>query len=296
MRQALITLAILLGLLLPISVHAQSVVPLPYEDTFEDADGNLTARQYGTGSCPTSSPDGCNPTRSSLRSYLGTKSLLKDYTGPIVGGDENHGYFITKFHVPSAHVWVRYMSYLQNYVFCTGAACIDKIHYIYPPNLTPGPSWVPAFYFGSTIVVGSQADSSANAPCSGATSPGPFNSCIYTPNENVSFGSHPQNQWVCIEEHVWTNSSVGGVPQADGGLEVFRDSVRFMNYTGRRWSGVGQVYQNFAGGWTRWYTQTGGGRHFIDNVLVSSTRMGCPGAPPPIDTTPPNPVTGLEIE
>ncbi|MBX7113659.1 MAG: hypothetical protein K1X64_04930 [Myxococcaceae bacterium] len=273
-----------------------------WTSTWEDDQGPLLDSGWGTSSCAyiqsTGSPwpEGCNPRRTPERAHAGAKSLVKDYTGPNLGpgGDNNHGVYVTRFNPAHTDVWIRFWSYLTDYSACDATSCIDKIHYTYPAGLGEGPSWVLSFYFGPTLAILSQSESSASSPCNTATSPGTFLSCNYLANMNVSYATHPQNQWVCIEEHIKANSEVGGVPQADGALEVFRDGTQFIGYYDRRWSGVGQPYFSQVGGAIRIYTQTGKGKHFIDDFAVGNTRIGCGSSAG--DTLPPAPATNLAAQ
>lgn len=275
---------------------------------FNPADGNLNAT-WGTSSCqfnyaatnPPGWPNGCNPRIDTTRFFEGTASLLKDYTEPIKpdGANPNsgpRGAYISRGQPQGTDLWVSFLSRIEGYAPCDQTSCIDKIHYNYFPDGQNGPSFVLAFYFGTQLAVLSQGESSATAPCNTATAPGPSLSCNYTANMNTGLAQHPQNQWVCIEEHYRANSLVGGVAQNDGVVEVFIDSTQILGYYDRRWSGVGQPYYSTVGGLQRIFTQSGKGKHWIDRYATGNTRQGCSGSGGGGgSTTPPLPAAPTEI-
>lgn len=275
-----------------------------WKSTFEDDQGTLRGSGWGTDSCtwlqPGGSPwlEGCNPVRTTTRPFAGLKSLDKDYTGPVLSQDGNHGAYVTRPFPVSSEVWISFRLRNENFKYSNPGQ--DKVHYIMRDLNAgnEGVNFVLDFHYGNRLVMIAQSDSDTTPPCSGNTNPGWYNTCIYEPN--LAEYAFPQNQWVCVEEHYKSNSLVGGVPQSDGIIEVFftpsgGSTIQTIGYYNRRWNGVGQVYQPNLGA-IRIYTQSGGGHQFIDDFAVGNTRQGCEGGGGPVtppDTTPP--VTPAEL-
>ena len=93
-------------------------------------------------------------------------------------------------------------------------------------------------------------------------------------------------RWYCVETMEQLNTP--GV--ANGQSQVWVDGVQVMNQTGitYRQAGDNSLFVN-----NRLYRQTGIGSIWFDRIAVGDSRIGCSGAPPPSDTTPPAVPSGL---
>ncbi|MCI0426445.1 MAG: hypothetical protein L0Z46_00340 [Nitrospiraceae bacterium] len=128
--------------------------------------------------------------------------------------------------------------------------------------------------------------------------------------QNVASVSWPLNKWVCTEMHFKANT----VGQANGAIEGWIDGIKVFNYSAvnlDKTSGAGTFSQIGPSGY--WNCTTGqpingstcdtssqANQHptmyrWIDNVVVSTQRIGCLGAPIAGDATPPSAPIGLSI-
>ena len=134
----------------------------------------------------------------------------------------------------------------------------------------PGTSrfW-PSFYFGLNMIV-----SAENTPTDGQTTNIPINTTM------------PREIWTCFEWHYIANTP--GV--ANGTLQTWKDGVLTTNRSDVQWRGpTNTSHLNYV----RLYRQSGFGSLWFDRIGVGDTRIGCIGAPPVVDTTPPTAPSSL---
>ncbi len=95
--------------------------------------------------------------------------------------------------------------------------------------------------------------------------------------------------WYCVETEETLNTP--GV--ANGVARAWVDGVQVLNVTNipYRAAGDNSLFNN-----NRLYRQTGLGSIWFDRVAVGDTRIGCIGAAPAADTTPPSPPTGVTVQ
>ena len=96
------------------------------------------------------------------------------------------------------------------------------------------------------------------------------------------------NTWYCIETHTQMNTP--GV--ANGIAEAWVDGVLVLSRTTIPWRNTGT---DANAKWEQWSTvrQGGVGNIWYDRVVVGDARIGCIGAPPVSDTTPPTAPSSL---
>lgn len=257
----------------------------------EDWSGSATLiqRGWGTGSCvdmnPGGSPwsEGCNPTRSTQNPFPGkSHSLKEDYTGGVIGGDDNKGVFITRDGGFSTNdLWIRYYSYTTNFTYGHSKA-------FYIRTVAGGQPFIIMNAFGDrNLSIFTQGEKTNSPPCSGAPG-GPFNSCNYY--ANMAAIPLADNRWYCVEIHVKHASSTS---VNDGLMEMWVDGVQILGYYGRNFYGSSENQSPFGG--IRIYTQIGTGLRYFGPFACGSTRIGCSGGGGGGDTTPPSVPANLAV-
>ena len=111
------------------------------------------------------------------------------------------------------------------------------------------------------------------------------NENFYPNMANVPFAD---NVWYCVEEHVKLNDP----GQPNGSVEIWVNGAQTVGYYNRTFRNAAST---FVFGWFEIYKQTGSGIMYIDQFAAGNTRIGCGGAVPATDTTPPAPPVGLVV-
>lgn len=276
-------LLLLLGLLLwAVPVQATTY----WTETFENhlwtgSNGN----PWDTGGCGFSAPDGCVPgpiiSTDFAHPGTGTHSLKSVSPGT---------FFDRYFGANTTELWTRYYIYLSNFVANPDVGMKIQ-YYANPSTLRSYPNFYAHIFPGNSLGIVAQ----------GVWQNGAFTTTNYP--ANAGSGTLANGQWYCIEEHL-KMSSPG---QANGVIEVWKDTTtQILNYPAVQLNGPNDINpvgctilcnsSNTIMALVRHYDhEISQGARYIDDLAVGTTRIGCGGAPPPADSTPPNPVTGLAV-
>ena len=257
--------------LLPISSHAT----VDWVDGFEYPDSAAMITTGGgpwVSSCP---PNQSNPGVSTTRAFSGSKSLQETFRGHA-GVDPGAGgcYMDRNLNAASDTLYSRFYMYMDNF---TVDATSTKMTLQGEDCCYPSFWWV--MMFGSpTLSVAVQGIILDNGTLDTHT---------------VSGGAIPQNQWVCIETRLTMSS-----PGVDNGIiQAWINGAQVINVTNQRMRAATLNQKNSPSAtfkFVRLYTQNGVGHIYYDNYAVSrDARIGCSGAVPTSDTTPPSAPTGL---
>lgn len=297
-------------------VHAVTL----FSDTFDnygDEAATVSALQSRYG-CSYSSPSPFAVTTneqavSTAQVFSGPFSIRQRYTGsqyanPPQGGGSCSYDFLGFDGSLRKDIWITWYHRFDGN-FKTGGDESDPLLvrsvatkglYMYMKSLSTGQEngWVFHYFYGGTqLTLSAQGIKDARGPASGGFQPVPYD----TENmwHNVQGYSQPKGRWVCYEANYRLNDP--GV--ANGQYLLYAQdmtlggpSMLLASYTNREF--LGATPSDRMPSDARWfrfrfYRQDGLGDMWYDNVRVDTTRVGCSGAPPPSDTTPPAQVAGL---
>lgn len=262
--------ACMLGVVvLYVSTTVHAATPF-FDESFEYADNAawLSSGNWAASSCTAAQHTGVMEI-SSQRAFSGTKSLKFTY----IGDNPSFTCFIDRFYGGSHEtVYSRVYLYLENFT----ASNINTKLYTHSNLANIGR--YPNFWWSLHL-----SNNTHRMVVEGS------------PTTTLTAESMPSGRWVCMETRVTLNTPgvADGILQSwiDGELRFNRTNLVLRNATEVVVSGTAPN-QNTNGPsnrllFTRIYRQSGVGVIYWDNFAHGTTRIGCLGAPPPIDTRPP---------
>lgn len=309
-----------------LSFHSTSDAAILWQEDYEGTQAQINAN-WQASSCAGDFFVGSTPSISTTRAFSGSKSLKHVFTGHQpghisagytqgpMGSSAGGGCFTDAIWATKVdEAWYTWYEYWD------AGFIVDEISTkaIKPGDENKGSHWwgyhggpyppnIPPFFFGGSCcsnLIGRQLgfacqnckDGSGTAL--GATwDPNAWGGKDY--HQNMTGFTQPDDKWVCVENHLKYNTP----GQANGMIETFQtnmtdgtptiQSLGYYNLELRGARTTDPLPSDAGFQIVREYVQDGKGTIYRDKLMVSTTRVGCSGTPPPSDTTPPPVVSGV---
>jgi hypothetical protein len=261
------------------SAATDTVMELPFEDNFDSYQTNAEMVDVWDSYCPYYTPV---MQLENLFSHSSSKAVTSTLNNPT--NDDNGSCYMNRFYKPATEVYYRWYQYFdKNWVgnSVTGSKLMyHKVtggtgplivwHIIYGDNGTPGDQIMASIYSNGIVPCGSDYPNTEDS------------NCFIYPNMNESMSHLKTEHWYCIETRAKFGSGKkdGEIDIWIDGTQVLRRNDVWLNLPGDTAQGWGEI---------TYYAQMGKGTRYLDDVAVSTTKIGCgsmPPAPPPSPTKP----------